>query len=177
MKSRNWITPHLFSEIQSTIEQLNRLRLNLIKGKINHSLNDWILHNQFLRLGFSQFPPAFIQTGKNTFLAKNGNHNLELPAQKWNVLHCSIIIMKKPHANLINSSKINWQQKRKVFTTANSQTLMKNIFAQYLKIKLKVSFSLNYLNDTFLVDFKTLCWLEEPLICHIWDTILQAIIN
>ena len=97
--------------------------------------------------------------------------------QKWNVLHCWIIIMKKPHANLINSSKINWQQKRKVFTTANSQTLMKNIFAQYLKIKLKVSFSLNYLNDTFLVDFKTLCWLEEPLICHIWDTILQAIIN
>ena len=136
--------------------------------------------NSCLALAFLSSAPSCIHSDrKEHFLGqkRKWNHNLESPAQKWNVLHCSIIIMKKPHANLINSSKINWQQKRKVFTTANSQTLMKNIFAQYLKIKLKVSFSLNYLNDTFLVDFKTLCWLEEPLICHIWDTILQAIIN
>ena len=69
VKSRNWITPHLFSEIQSTIELNGSKRAyegsNLIKGKINHSLNDWILHNQFLRFSFSPSLACYPnQTGK-----------------------------------------------------------------------------------------------------------------
>ena len=98
----------------------------------NQSFTEWLNFTQSILAPWLFSAHSCIHSDrKEHFLGqkRKWNHNLESPAQKWNVLHCSIIIMKKPHANLINSSKINWQQKRKVFTTANSQTLMKNIFA------------------------------------------------